>query len=181
MAIKTSNSIYIIIIALMFVSCRQKPSPQPQNYQPEKSYNDKLVEVNRALVKKDRQKIAGFVTRNGWNMTETDIGLWYEIIEKGDGDSAKEGMIANLSYTLSLLDGTQCYSSSTDGIKSFIIGKGDVETGLQKGLLYLTEGSKARFIIPPHLAHGLTGDGNKIPARAIIIYEIELLSLERKE
>ena len=41
----------------------------------------------------------------------------------------------------------------------------------------LKKGSKARFILPPHLAHGLIGDENRIPARAIIIYDIEVLSI----
>jgi len=36
---------------------------------------------------------------------------------------------------------------------------------------------QARLILPPHLAHGLTGDGNKIPARAIIVYDIKVLKL----
>lgn len=174
-------SFILIILILTSISCRQKPSPQPNQSQPSKSFDEQMIEANRALIKKDRQKIAGFVTRNGWNMTETDLGLWYEILEIGQGDSAREGMVANFNFTLSLLDGTVCYSSSTDGVKSFLIGKGNVEPGLEKGILYLKEGSKARFIMPPYLAHGLPGDGNKIPARATIIYEIELLSLERKE
>jgi FKBP-type peptidyl-prolyl cis-trans isomerase len=38
-------------------------------------------------------------------------------------------------------------------------------------------GDKARLILPPHLAHGLLGDENRIPARSIIVYEIELLDI----
>jgi FKBP-type peptidyl-prolyl cis-trans isomerase len=53
-----------------------------------------------------------------------------------------------------------------------------VESGLEEGILLLREGDKAKFILPPHLAHGLLGDDNKIPARSIIVYDLELLSLE---
>ena len=42
----------------------------------------------------------------------------------------------------------------------------------------LNQGGKGRFILSPHLAHGLPGDGNKIPPRAILIYSIEVLSIE---
>jgi FKBP-type peptidyl-prolyl cis-trans isomerase len=52
-----------------------------------------------------------------------------------------------------------------------------VESGLEEGILLLQEGDKARFIMPPHLAHGLIGDRDKIPARATIIYDLELVSL----
>ena len=39
-------------------------------------------------------------------------------------------------------------------------------------------GDKARFIIPPHLAYGLLGDENRIPARSIIIYQVELVDVK---
>jgi FKBP-type peptidyl-prolyl cis-trans isomerase len=29
--------------------------------------------------------------------------------------------------------------------------------------------------MPPHLAYGLIGDDNKIPARAIIVYDVEVI------
>jgi FKBP-type peptidyl-prolyl cis-trans isomerase len=64
-----------------------------------------------------------------------------------------------------------------DDPKTFLIGQGGVESGLEEGILLLQEGDKARFIMPPHLAHGLIGDRDKIPARATIIYDLELVSL----
>lgn len=165
----------VSLIFFMYASCNN--SKQSYNDNSSENNKEKLIEVNRILVKKDRQKIARFIKRKGWNMTETDVGLWYEILKAGEGDSAKTGMIVNYDYKISLLDGTPCYDSETDGRKSFLIGKGNVEAGLEYGILYLREGSKARFILPPYLAHGLPGDEERIPARAIIIYEIELISL----
>jgi FKBP-type peptidyl-prolyl cis-trans isomerase len=165
----------IILVFFVFTSCNR--SKQNYTNKPTNDNQEKLIEVNRVLVKKDRQKIIGFIKRKGWNMSESDVGLWYEILDSGDGDSAKTGMVANFEYKISLLDGTVCYDSHTDGRKSFLIGKGNVETGLEYGILYLREGSKARFIFPPYLAHGLPGDGERIPARAILIYEVELISL----
>jgi FKBP-type peptidyl-prolyl cis-trans isomerase len=38
-------------------------------------------------------------------------------------------------------------------------------------------GDKMRFILPSHLAHGLTGDQSKIPPLSSVVYEIELLEL----
>ncbi len=42
----------------------------------------------------------------------------------------------------------------------------------------LREGDRAVFIMPPHLAAGLPGDGDKIPAHSVIVYEVEVLKLE---
>jgi FKBP-type peptidyl-prolyl cis-trans isomerase FkpA len=41
----------------------------------------------------------------------------------------------------------------------------------------MKQGQKAIFIMPPHLAHGLLGDKNKVPPRATLVYDVELLNL----
>ena len=110
-------------------------------------------------------------------METTETGLWYMIYEKGTGIPSSNGKIATIKYNVYLLDGTLCYSSEKTGPKKFTIGKGGVERGLEEGVLMLHMGDKARFILPPHLAQGLTGDGNKIPSRSIILYEVELTQI----
>ena len=59
----------------------------------------------------------------------------------------------------------------------FKIGQGGVESGLEEAVLLMSVGDKGRFIMPPHLAHGLLGDNNKIPPRSIIVYQAELIKL----
>ena len=86
-------------------------------------------------------------------------------------------MIARVNYHVSLLDGTFCYSTDSLGPEDFRIGHSTAEQGLQEGIILMKIGGKARFILPPHLAHGLLGDADKIPLRATIIYDVELLNL----
>lgn len=167
---------YILLVLFLFQSCKNN-SRNKNNQENIKPSGEELMEVNRILVKKDQMRIQNYITRMGWKMNETETGLWYEIISEGSGGQAETGKLATLNYTVSLLEGNVCYSSRESEPKQFVIGKGNVEAGLEQAILLLREGSKARFILPPHLAHGLPGDGNKIPARAIIIYEVELLSL----
>jgi FKBP-type peptidyl-prolyl cis-trans isomerase len=123
-------------------------------------------------------KNQAFVQRNKWNMQQTPSGLWYIIIHEGNGKPARSGDMITLAYRLELLDGTLCYSSDSLGLKHFRIGQGGVESGLEEGVLLMKEGDSARLILPPHLAHGLTGDGKRIPARSIIKYEIDIINLE---
>jgi len=85
--------------------------------------------------------------------------------------------VANIKYKVSLLNGKVCYSSDSDGVKSFRIGQGGVELGLEIGILKLRVGDKAKFILPPNLGWGLIGDEKKIPSRSIIIYDVELIGL----
>ena len=137
-----------------------------------------MVEVNKILVRKDRQLIKGYVERHGLNMQESKTGLWYHVYDKGNGTPAETGKIATINYKISLLDGKVCYNSETEGPKTFTIGRGSIESGLEEGILMLNAGGKAKFIMPPHLAYGLPGDDNKIPPRAIIVYDVEVLSID---
>jgi FKBP-type peptidyl-prolyl cis-trans isomerase FkpA len=125
----------------------------------------------------DAERIENYSKRRNWDMKVTKSGLWFQIYEHGNGQLAKEGQIAILNYKITLLDGTLCYTSDSLGAKEFAIGHGGVESGLEEGILLLKAGDKARFIMPPYQAHGLLGDMKKIPARSIIVYEIELLKL----
>jgi len=137
-----------------------------------------LVGANRLLVQKDREKIVSYLLQNNLALKETASGLWYGITQQGSGTKVQENMLVTLKYRVSLLDGTKCYDSDSLGVKHFMVGQGGVESGLEEGVLMLNEGSKALFIMPPHLAHGLPGDGIRIPARSVIVYDIDLLKVE---
>ncbi|MBN2349597.1 MAG: FKBP-type peptidyl-prolyl cis-trans isomerase [Bacteroidales bacterium] len=171
-----NTALFIFIFLLLVFSCKQNDRRiSDEDYEKTK---DALIGANKILVKKDSEKIAGYIKRRSWDMKETKTGLWYMIISPGEGKKAQNGTYITLDYTLTLLDGTLCYSSDIDGPKQFEIGRGGVEAGLEEGVLMLHEGDSARFILPPHLAHGLIGDGEKIPKRAIIVYEVYVRMLE---
>jgi FKBP-type peptidyl-prolyl cis-trans isomerase FkpA len=166
----------LLILLLLFTGCRKVEKPVTEEEY--RRTREALVGANRLLVEKDNEKIRAFVQRNNWNMHQTASGLWYMIIREGNGRPARVGDMITLAYRLELLDGTLCYTSDSLGLKHFRIGQGGVESGLEEGVLLLKEGDSARLILPPHLAHGLTGDGKRIPARSIIQYEIDVIKLE---
>jgi FKBP-type peptidyl-prolyl cis-trans isomerase len=138
-----------------------------------------LIEANRNLVGQDARKIKEWIAEKNLPFKETNTGLWYLIDKEGKGNTAQKGQVISLKYKLMLLDGTLCYSSDKSGLKRFLIGQGGVESGLEDAVLMLKKGSKARFILPPHLAHGLVGDNDKVPARATVLYELEVVELKK--
>ncbi len=138
------------------------------------------ISINRSMVEREQEKIKGYIQENDLNMQQTGTGLWYRIIESGHGRDVQKGQIVTLDYQIKLMNGTVCYDSDQHGPKEFLVGQGGVESGLEEGVLLLKEGAKAQMIMPPHLAHGLIGDDDRIPARSIIIYEIEVLELKNK-
>jgi FKBP-type peptidyl-prolyl cis-trans isomerase FkpA len=175
---RTGLLIYICFPAIIILSISCNTPEVEQNKPPDNSVNDALVNINKFLIQKDVETIKAFIQRNHWNMKKTESGLWYEIYKQGKGLQAAKGLIAILKFKAELLDGTYCYSSDSLGYKQFVIGAGKVESGLDEGVLKMKQGDAARFILLPHLAFGLIGDNNKVPARAILVYDVELIKLE---
>ncbi len=174
------NITFVLFILLIF-SCRnQTPDVYlPPSQKDNVDIKEKLIDVNKQLVKKDSIDISNYVTQKGWNVQITETGLRWEVYENGNGKKVELGNHISLEYTVGLLNDKICYSSDNEGVKTFLVGQGGVETGLEEGVLLLREGDRARFILPPYLAHGLVGDGNCIPARASVVYDVKLVAVEK--
>lgn len=168
------NLYLITLILFLLSSCSDNNDQQVRNWN---KIDKKLIDINKYLIKEDRERIESYIQRNEWNMQQTKTGLWYEIIQKGEGNNATDNQLVTINYKVELLDGTVCYTSDSLGAMTFKVGYGNIEKGLQEGIKLMNIGCKARFIMPPYLAHGLVGDDNKIPPRTIIVYEVELTSI----
>ena len=168
------------LVLPVFFGCRRYNTQQPESNtaSQERAQKEMLIRSNRQLVDEEAKKIDTFVVHRGWQMQTSRSGLRYMIYRNGQGEKAVTGKVAKLAYTVSLLNDTVLYSSDRSGPKTFRLGQGSVEPGLEEGTLLMCTGDKARFIMPPHLAHGLSGDGGRIPKRTIILYDVELLSLK---
>ena len=163
-----------VFISIASSSCNRENTKNKKSV----SYKKSLIKINKYLVKEDEERIRSYIKRKEWLMTQTESGLWYMIHETGDGELPKMNDVVILKFKVELLDGTLCYTSDSIGLKKFKIGYGNVESGLTEAVKLMQVGSKARFILPPYLAHGLVGDDYKIPGRAIIVYYVELLEIE---
>lgn len=135
-----------------------------------------LADLNSYLVQKDRERIQNYAVRKKLKMKESRSGLWYMIKKEGQGDFFKDNDRIVMDYECSLLDGTKCYSSKKQGPKEIILGRNEIESGLNEGLRMLKPGGEAIFILPPFLAFGILGDNKAIPPRATLVYEIKILN-----
>jgi len=134
-----------------------------------------MIEMNKYIITKDHELILNYCERKGIEARETATGLWYSIKEPGSGPLIKDGDMITFEYDCSLLDGTLCYSSATSGPNTTKLGYSNMESGLLEGIKMMRKGAEYIFIIPPYLAHGVPGDGNRIPERAIIVYRIKIM------
>ena len=160
----------------MFSACGNNEKKQTDKFDID-SLKKPLEKVNKKLIKTEDEQIQDLIARYGWNMQKTGTGLRYLIYNKGKGIKASLGKIAKINFEVRLITGDICYSSKNEGTKELLIGKSGEVSGLEEGILLLSVGDKAKFIIPSHLAFGLLGDEKKIPTRATLVYDVELLQI----
>ena len=134
--------------------------------------------MNRKMIQYESNLINDYIEKNDLNVIMTGTGLRYQILNEGEGELIKKGDIVTLQYELGLLSGELLYSSDNDGNKVFHVGRGGVESGLEEAVLKLRKNSEAILILPSHLAHGLIGDGNRIPPKAILVYSIKVIDIK---
>ncbi|MBE0649472.1 MAG: FKBP-type peptidyl-prolyl cis-trans isomerase [Bacteroidales bacterium] len=168
--------LWLVIISGVLVSCSGNRQSQKSNKI--NLTENQLIQLNKKWVEQENTKIDDFIKQKQWNMKETSTGLRYMIYSHGNGEGAKIGEIATIKYSVSLLDGTVVYSSAQSGLKTFRIGHSTEVSGLEEGIILLKVGDKAKFLLPSHLAYGLSGDGRKIPPDVPIIYDVELVQLK---
>jgi FKBP-type peptidyl-prolyl cis-trans isomerase FkpA len=170
---RAMNSRYLLILLLSvaFISCRHGSGNNSVRSQPG---TNEMADLNRYMVRKDRERIQNYIERKNLSMTETKTGLWYQILREGEGETFREKDRIVFDYECSLLDGTKCYSSKEQGPRELILGRSEMEAGLNEGLRLLKQGSEAIFIIPPFLAYGLVGDRKSIPPRAVLVYSVSI-------
>jgi FKBP-type peptidyl-prolyl cis-trans isomerase len=169
--------ILFIWAMLFFVSCtNETPKDTPQETSL-KSMEDSVVDFNHEIVRSEIQEIDDFILRYHWAMMKTQTGLRYMIYKKGDGPGAKPGDIVAIRYKVTLLTGDLLYQTDSVNQLNFEVGKRKVVSGLEEGIMLMKSGSRAKLIIPSHLAFGLLGDMSKVPARAALVCDVELCAI----
>ena len=166
------KSILIVFLVASLVSCREKQANTVSSPKPGKN---EMADLNKYLVQKDRERIKNYIERKNLRMNESPTGLWYQIIKEGEGKTFSNNDKIVMDYECSLLDGSKCYSSKDLGPKEVVLGRSEMEPGLNEGFRLLKPGAEAIFIIPPFLAYGLIGDRKMIPPRAVIVYNVNIL------
>lgn len=164
-------------LSLTLFACQEEETPVTTiDWSQEKSSNfSKNVAIDEDLdIKMYLEQ------RKSWKMNETGSGLRYYIYQKGTGEQAVSGMLAEVKFDISLLDGTKCYKTENGETETFKIDRSEIETGVQEGIKYMHVGDKAKLIIPSHLGHGLSGDFVKIPPLTTLVIDLELVSLTKQ-
>jgi len=104
-------------------------------------------------------------------------GMRYVVRNPGTGTATpRVGDEVIAHYDGRLLDGTPFDSSYRRGVPfTFRVGTGGVIRGWDEAFLTMKKGEKRTLIIPHWLGYGEKGSPPKIPARATLVFEVELI------
>ena len=152
--LKRVSSFFFVLLAA--IGCEQDKKTVVIN---ENAFKKPLMEINKSKVEMENDQIDKYIKRRNWPVEKTGTGLRYWIYKNGNGLLAKEGQMALVNYTVTLINGDTAYTTSESGPQEFLIGMSDVESGLHEGVQYLHVGDKAKLILPSFLAHGLVEIG----------------------
>ena len=99
----------------------------------------------------------------------------------GTGAEAVAGDTVTVQYVGSLTNGTVFDASANHGTSGFTfnLGTGQVIKGWDMGVAGMKEGGKRKLVIPADLAYGSQAVGNVIPANSTLIFEVELVKVEK--
>ncbi|GMQ31482.1 FKBP-type peptidyl-prolyl cis-trans isomerase [Algoriphagus confluentis] len=153
----------------------------------------KSAERAKSLMVEQAATIEAYAAEKGLNAQKTENGLYYVIEQEGTGDAVTPGTTMYVNYAGYLLDGTLFDTSWEEIAKAnnvfnegrpyeplpVNVGMGQVIPGWDEGLMLLKKGSKGKFLIPSPLAYGEAGAGAMIPGNSILIFDVEVVDVQK--
>jgi len=141
----------------------------------------KMQEKAKVLGDKNRKDGEVFLAAN---KTQPDVkatasGLQYKVIKEGTGAKPTAEDTVSVHYKGTLIDGTE-FDSSYKANKPVTFTVRGVIPGWTEALQLMTVGSKYQLFIPSNLAYAERGAGAIIGPNSTLVFEVELLSIEKK-
>lgn len=145
-----------------------------------KAMQEKQIAQRAEQGKKDEDEGTKFLAENGkkTGVKTTASGLQYEVVTEGKGDHPKASDKVTVHYKGTLLNG-ETFDSSYDRGQPVTFPLANVIPGWTEGVQLMTVGSKYKFYIPSKLAYGERGAGAKIGPNSTLVFEVELLGIEK--
>lgn len=110
----------------------------------------------------------------------TESGLQYRILKEGDGPVPGPEDFVKVNYRGTFIDGKEFDSSYAKGEPARVQADGVIK-GWTEALAMMKVGSRWQLFVPPELAYGRGGLGQRIPPNKVLVFDMELLSVEKGE
>ena len=137
----------------------------------EKAKGEGNLKIGQAFLEENKKKPGVIVTASG---------LQYMIMKAGTGPKPALTDKVTTHYHGTLIDGTVFDSSVERGQPASFPVSG-VIPGWTEALQLMPVGSKWKLFVPANLAYGERGAGGKIGPNSTLVFEVELLSIDKAD
>ena len=144
----------------------------------EKDMQQKEAEAGKKNAADSDKFLAENKTKEGVKTTAS--GLQYKVLKDGNGAQPKSSDTVTVNYRGTLIDGTEFDSSYKRGQPATFPVSGVIK-GWTEALQLMKAGSKYQLFIPPNLAYADHSPGAQIPPNSLLIFEVELMSVQSPE
>lgn len=166
--------VLMIMIANLVMGCNRKPVISVDQNQ-KNPYKENMINANKYIESAEETQIMSYIQRKGWEMNQLRNGEWVEEYQVGQGRQISFEDTVTLTYKVSALNGKSFYGEEEETI---IVGQHKPTVGIDRAVMELKKGSKAHVVLPSSLGYGVVGDGDQIPSRAVLIYDLEIKELK---
>jgi FKBP-type peptidyl-prolyl cis-trans isomerase len=130
----------------------------------------------------DSNIIEEYLRTNNLTATRTPTGLYYILLQAGNGEKAVLGKNARVHYIGKFLDGYKFDSSYDTGRPlTFQVGATNVQgspiKAWHEAVQLMRTGDRLKIIVPSGLGYGRFGSYGSIPPNAILIFDMDLLDV----
>ena len=142
---------------------------------------NKQEEQNKLMAGQNLEKGKKFLEKNGKEkgVVTTESGLQYLVMKNGDGPKPAKTDKVKVHYRGTTIEGDEFDSSYKRGKPATFPVTGVIK-GWTEALMLMNTGSKYKLFIPSELAYGTRGAGPKITPNAVLVFEVELIDIEKK-
>lgn len=166
--------LFVLVGGVVFSGCLKSKDPGcPYTDVTKKAPDTQIVKVKNYL---DTAGVTDYVM-------DSTSGVFYKIMSPGTTTSPAVCSVITFYYEGKLTNGTTFDKSPANSPSTLWLG--DLIVGWQKGLKFIKGGGgKIRLYIPPYLGYGdteikdQTTGATRIPAKSILIFDVELLSVQ---
>jgi len=145
-----------------------------------KKANEEQIRKLQQIMAKNAEESEQFLKENGKKegVKTTESGLQYMILREGDGISPQPLDMVSVNYRGTFIDGQE-FDNSYMRAAPQTFQTDSVIKGWTEALKMMKEGSKWKIFVPPNLAYGRSGFEGRIPPNKVLVFEIELLTVEK--
>ncbi|MCG8327318.1 MAG: FKBP-type peptidyl-prolyl cis-trans isomerase [Chitinophagales bacterium] len=187
-----------LFISLYSCSSENKATDKDQKVQPEKAEHKEVNEDETilqlsyyligdaaTLADQEQNTIVNYAIDNLIPLERTNSGLFYRILQEGEGEQLEWGDYVSAHYKGYYMD-SKVFDSSYKRDKPMNFYIGNMVPGWNEGLQLIKPGGKMQLFVPSALGYGEKGLGNEedgylVPPNSILVFDLEVLEILKKK